>query len=103
MPWVSIQSFFLRRCASASSYGLPGDLGLKWDQFNCHIGPGWTGGTTGCAGETTGCMGGAGGCMGGTWGTAGDTNGGGWGIGGPLSAIFICVADKIDCLTRKLT
>ena len=43
------------------SSGLLVNSALKWDQFNCGIGPGGTGGTTGCAGGTAGCAGGAGG------------------------------------------
>ena len=35
---VSIQSFVLSKWASASSSGLPANLGLKWDQFNCGLG-----------------------------------------------------------------
>ena len=31
--WVSIQSIILSICASGSSSGLPGNLGLKYDQF----------------------------------------------------------------------
>ena len=68
---MSIQSFVLRRCASTSSSGLLANSGLKWDQFNCGIGPGWTGGTPGCAGGTAG-VGGAGG--------TGDTSGGTTGV-----------------------
>ena len=34
---VSIQSFVLSKCASASLSGLPAYLGLKWDQFNCGL------------------------------------------------------------------
>ena len=34
---VSIQSFVLSKWASASSSGLPANLGLKWDQFNCSL------------------------------------------------------------------
>ena len=41
---------------SSSSSGLPAKSVLKWDQFNCGIGPG----TTGCAGGTAGCEGSAG-------------------------------------------
>ena len=63
--WVSIQSLVLR-CASASSSGLPVNSGLKWDQFNCGIGPDLTGGTTGCVDGTMGCAGDAAGCTGGT-------------------------------------
>ena len=32
--WVSIKSFVQRRCASASSSGLPSNSGLKCDQFS---------------------------------------------------------------------
>ena len=32
---VSIHSFILSRCASASSSVFPKNFGLKWDQFNC--------------------------------------------------------------------
>ena len=38
--WVSIQSFILSRCVSASSSGFPANSGLKCDQFNCGTGPG---------------------------------------------------------------
>ena len=34
---VSIQSLILSKWASASSSGLPANLGLKWDQFNCAL------------------------------------------------------------------
>ena len=34
---MSIQSFILSKCASASPSGLPASLGLKWDQFNCGL------------------------------------------------------------------
>ena len=34
---VSIQSFVLSKCPSASSSGLPAYSGLKWDQFNCGL------------------------------------------------------------------
>ena len=34
---VSIQSFVLSKWASTSSSGLPANLGLKWDQFNCGL------------------------------------------------------------------
>ena len=53
---VSIQSFILSKCASASSLGFPGNSGLKCDQFNCGMccaGTGWSGsigGWTGCTG-----------------------------------------------------
>ena len=63
--------------------------GLKWDQFNCVIEPGWTCWTTDWAGKTAGCAGGAAGYMGGTGGTTGGTTGGGWDTGGPASAILI--------------
>ena len=59
--WVSIQSFVLKRWASAPSSGLPEDFGLKYDQFN------W--GLLGCTGTCAVCYwtciessGGAGGC-----------------------------------------
>ena len=73
--WVSIQSLVLRRCDSTSSSDLPANSGLKWDQFNCGTGPGWTGGITGCVGRTTGCAGVAGSCTGGTVGTTGGVTG----------------------------
>ena len=87
--WVSMQSYVLRRCVSTLSSGLPANSGLKWDQFNCGIGPDWTGRTTGCVGGTAHCAGGAGGCTGGTGGITGGITGGGWGVGSPLSALFI--------------
>ena len=37
---MSIQSFVLRRCASASSSGLPENSGLKCYQFKCGMGTG---------------------------------------------------------------
>ena len=89
--WVSIQSVVLRRCYSTSSSGLHANSGLKWDQFNCGIGPGWMG----CAGWTAGCAGGAGHCMGGTGGTTGGIIGGGWGVGGLLSAVSIYVVGHV--------
>ena len=58
--------------------------GLKWDQFNCDIGPS---GTTGCVGWTTDCAGGAGACTGGTGCIDRGIIGGGWGMGGPQPAI----------------
>ena len=64
--WVSIQSLVLRKCASTHSSGFSENSDLKWDQFNCGIGPGWTGLIASCVGATTGCAGGAGGCTGGT-------------------------------------
>ena len=65
---VSIQSFFLRRCASTPSSGLPANSSLKHDQFNCGIGAGWKGcvrGTIGCAGGAISCVGGTGSYTGG--------------------------------------
>ena len=62
---VSIQSFILKRCASASSSGLHVNSGLKCDQFNCGTCAGWIG----CVG--IGYIGGTGGCTGGTGGTIG--------------------------------
>ena len=59
--WVSIQSFLLRRYASASSSGFPANNGLKSDQFNCGTRPCCSGSTTSCAGvggDTTGFTGG---------------------------------------------
>ena len=80
--WVSIWSLVLRRCASASSSGLPVNSGLKCDQFNCGIGAG----RIDCVGGTISCAGGAGSCMGGAGGTTGRILGGGWGPGGlPLA------------------
>ena len=62
---MSIQSFVLRRCVSASSSGFPTNSALKCDQFNCGNEPGCASGITICsggAGGTTGCTGGMGGC-----------------------------------------
>ena len=98
---VSIQSFFLRRCASASSSGLPANSHLLWDHFNYGIGLGWAGETTGCVVGTAGCAGGPGGCTGGRVSTAQGITGGGWGVGGLPSAISSYVLDKIDCVTRN--
>ena len=68
--YVSIQSFVLRRCASASSSGLPVNSGLKCDQFNCGICCiGYVGADTG---SYTGCIIGA--CGAGACG-AGDAGG----------------------------
>ena len=70
---ASIQSFILRRCASASSSGLPANFRLKCDQFNCGIccigsaGIGWLGGIGSC---TEGAFG-AGACGAGGAGGAG--------------------------------
>ena len=62
-----IQSFILRRCASASSSGLPVNSGLKCNQFNCGTRAGGIGCMgIGCAGGTSGCIGGMGSCTGGT-------------------------------------
>ena len=58
--WVFIQSLVLRRCASASSSGLPANSGLKGDQFNWGIGSGWIG----CVGGAIGSAGVAGSCTG---------------------------------------
>ena len=77
--WVSIQSFVLSKCASASFSDLPANSGLKCDQFNCgiccicYMGTSWSWATGGC----TACCGCCGAC--------------GWigGAGGPASAIFI--------------
>ena len=53
--WVSLQSFVLKRWASASSSGLPENSGLKYDQFNCGCtGFGtWVRGAGGCTGFST--------------------------------------------------
>ena len=54
---VSIQSFILRRCASASSSGFPENSGLKCDQYNCGTWTGWidcTRGIGGCTGWVCG-------------------------------------------------
>ena len=77
---MSIQSFVLSRCASASSSGFPENSVLKCDQFNC--------------GKGTGCIGGAwgmGGYLGwaGGWGACGA--GGVGGAGSPTSAMLIYV------------
>ena len=87
---MDVQSWVLRRCASTSSSGFPANSGLKWDQFNCGTGSGWTGYE-----GRTGCVGGAGGCTGGTGGTTEGITGDGWGAGGPLSAISIYVGDGV--------
>ena len=59
-PWnayASIQLFVLRRCASASSSGLPANSGLKCDQFNCGAWAGWIDWVgIGCAGGITSCI-----------------------------------------------
>ena len=60
-----------KRCASTSSSGLPVNSGLKLDQFNWSIGPGWIG----CVGGTINCAGGAGNWTGGTEGTTGGITG----------------------------
>ena len=83
--WVLIQSLVLRRCASASSSGLPKKSGLKWDQFNCDRVPGWIG----CVSGTIGCTGGARGIY--HW----RYNRGWLGWGGPPLAISIYVVDHV--------
>ena len=76
--------------------------GLKWDQYNCGIGPGGSGGSTGCAGGTAGCAGGAGWLHRRNGGTTGGITGGQAEVwNGPASAISIYVIDKIDCVTRN--
>ena len=65
-------------------------FGLKWDQFNCHKGTGWTAGAAGCTSGIAGCVGGSGGYIGGAGSTAGGAAGGGFSARGPSSAIFIC-------------
>ena len=53
---VSIESFVLNKCASASSSSLPAYLGLNWDQFNYGF---WgTPGTIGALGRKGLCWGG---------------------------------------------
>ena len=68
--YMSIQSFILSRCASASSSGFPKNSGLKCDEFNCGM----------CCTSYAGCCGWGGWVVGGA-GTAGAC--------GPASAIFI--------------
>ena len=89
---MSIQSFVLRRCVSASSFGFPANSGLKWDQFN-----------SGCTGGAAGYTGWAAGCVGGAWDDAGGagTAEGGCGAGGPPSAIFIYVSSRNVYMTGK--
>ena len=89
---VSIQSFVLRRCASASSSGLLVNSGLKCYQFNCGIWAGWIGYVgIGCAGGTDSC-------------TEGETEGG-WGAGragsaggagGPPSPMFTYIVCSLS-------
>ena len=84
---MSIQSFILRRCASASSSGLPAKYGLKCDQFNCGTSAGWIGCVgIGYTGGMGGCTGGKGGMIGGGWGAGGA--GGTDGVSRPPSDIF---------------
>ena len=70
---MSNQSLVLRRCALGSLSRLPVNSSLKWDQFNCGIGPGWIG----CAHGIIGCAGGDGSYTGGTGGTPGGITGDG--------------------------
>ena len=109
--WVSIQSFVLKRWASASSPGFPAHSSLKWDQFNCGTGSAFSGWEAGCTGGTASYVGGVGCCAGGGEGIVGGAGaeGGGCGIGGPLSAIFLYVLSRNvyvsekDCLGLYLT
>ena len=64
-------SSVLRRCASTSSFHLPVNSGLKWDQFNCGIRTL----LNGLCGWTAGYARGAGSSMGGTGGTTGGITG----------------------------
>ena len=80
---MSIWLFILRRYASTSLSGFPVNSGLKWDQCNCHTGPGCTGGTAGCTGGAGCCVGGAGVTAGSAW-----AAGAGYDIGGPPLAIL---------------
>ena len=50
---MSIKSFVLNKCASASPSALPANSGLKYDQFNGGANPGCAGDTTDYAGGTT--------------------------------------------------
>ena len=93
--WVSIQSFVLRRCVSTSSSGFPVNSGLKWDQFNCGIGPGCTGGAAGCPGGTAVCVVGSGSTAG-----SGGASGGGCGILHQPFLFMSCVGMNIY-ITRK--
>ena len=90
-----MQSFVLKRWASASSSGLPENSSLKYEQFN----GGWPGCTCTCAGCTASCTcftGGASCCSGGAGSMSGSTGGGHTGgscsAGGPPSVMvaYIC-------------
>ena len=78
---MSIQSFVLKRCASAPSCGFPAHSNLKCCKFNGCTKPG-------CAGGITGCSGGAWGTIDWSGGTGG-TTGGSCGAGGPPLAICL--------------
>ena len=57
---MSIQSFVLRRCTSASLSGFPANSGLKCNQFNGGTWPGCAGSIASFAGDaedTLGCAG----------------------------------------------
>ena len=92
-----------RRFVSTSSSGFAVNSGLKWDQFYCGIGPGWTTGSAGCMDVIAGCVGGAGGCLGVVGSTTGCATGGGWGMGGPPSAILIYVWRGLSKFLTTLT
>ena len=85
---LSIQSIVLRRWASTSSSGLPGNSDLKCDLFNYGIYPGWIGcAGIGWAASITICTGCIGGCTGSKTGGGCSTGG----AGGPPSVMFTYV------------
>ena len=85
---MSIHSFGLKTWASASSFGLPENSGLKYDQFS-EGWPDYTCTCAGCTGSCTCCTEGASSCTEGadsmTGTTGGRHTGGGCSAGGPPS------------------